>query len=140
MTPLIDIVFQLLIFFICASTGHLREFLLPVDFGAGAVIEATELPPQPLGEVWVRLEREGGQTVVTIEGTRYPDWERVRAVLVGLGEITAEIPVILDIGDQVPMGDVIRIDDLCRAARFETVSFAADAPPVAAPTADAAAP
>ncbi len=30
------------------------------------------------------------------------------------------------VAPQVPMGDVIRIDDLCRAAKFESVSFAAE--------------
>lgn len=34
MTPLIDVVFQLLIFFICTSTGHMKELLLPTDFRA----------------------------------------------------------------------------------------------------------
>ena len=31
MTPMIDIVFQLLIFFICASTGTVRDLLLETD-------------------------------------------------------------------------------------------------------------
>lgn len=128
MTPLIDIVFQLLIFFICASTGHLREFLLPIDFGSGAVIDAADPPPRPLGEVWIRLTREGEGTVVTIEGTRYPAWAAVQRLLMTLGETAAELPVILDISGDVPMGDVIRIDDYCRAARFESVSFATAAP------------
>ncbi|OYW18094.1 MAG: hypothetical protein B7Z55_11290 [Planctomycetales bacterium 12-60-4] len=86
MTPLIDIVFQLLIFFICASTGHLREFLLRVDFSAGATTDAVPPQVQPLGEVWIRLIREGDRTTVAIEGTRYPDWDRVRAILRELGK------------------------------------------------------
>ena len=31
MTPLIDVVFLLLIFFVCASTGQIRESLLPTN-------------------------------------------------------------------------------------------------------------
>ena len=52
MTPLIDVVFQLLIFFICASTGRLRELLLPTDFAAGALgDQAAKSVERPLGEV-----------------------------------------------------------------------------------------
>lgn len=125
MTPMIDIVFQLLIFFMCASIGHQREWLLPVDFGAGALTQAAELQERPLGEVWVKLQREGDRTTITIEGTRYTEWKPVRQVLLTLGETAADIPVILDIAPEVPMEDVIRVDDLCRAAKFQTVSFAA---------------
>lgn len=35
MTPMIDIVFQLLIFFICASTGTVRDLLLQTDLAPG---------------------------------------------------------------------------------------------------------
>ncbi len=126
MTPLIDIVFQLLIFFICASIGHVREWVLPVDFGAGSLVEATQPRDKPLGEVWIRLTREEGQTIVTIEGTAYPDWAEVDRMLAALAETAADIPVILDIAGDVPMADVIRLDDLCRAAKFRSVSFAAN--------------
>lgn len=133
MTPLIDIVFQLLIFFICASTGHLREWVLPVDFGAGVSVESAEPQEKPLGEVWIRLTRETGETQIVIEGTTYREWGPVQQVLRALGETAAEIPVILDIAPEVEMGDVIRLDDLCRAAKFQSVSFAAAAPEEPAP-------
>lgn len=129
MTPLIDVVFQLLIFFMCASVGHLREWLLPIDFGSGTGVEAAVPVEKPLGEVWIRLDSRAGQTVVNIAGTDYPDWSQVALVLKTLGETAAEIPVILEISPEVPMGDVIRVDDLCRLARFESVSFAAEALP-----------
>ena len=135
MTPLIDIVFQLLIFFICASTGHLREWVLPVDFGAGVSIESADPQEKPLGEVWIRLTREAGETQISIEGTTYREWAPVQQVLRALGETAADIPVILDIAPEVEMGDVIRLDDLCRAARFQSVSFAAEAPAGTSPAA-----
>jgi len=129
MTPLIDVVFQLLIFFMCASVGHIREWLLPIDFGSGTGAAAAIPVEKPLGEVWIRLEQRAGETVVNIAGTDYPDWSQVAVVLRTLGETATEIPVILEIGPEVPMGDVIRVDDLCRISRFASVSFAADAIP-----------
>jgi biopolymer transport protein ExbD len=126
MTPLIDVVFQLLIFFICASTGHLREQLLPADFGAGAIEQPVAPIEKPLGEVWIRLTWDGARMVPTIEGTAYPDAARFRGVLWTLAETAADIPVILEINGQVPIGDMIEVYDLCRAAGFQSLSFAAN--------------
>ncbi|MBI1345006.1 hypothetical protein GC163_01815 [bacterium] len=132
MTPLIDVVFQLLIFFMCASVGHIREWLMPFDFGAGTGIQSAMPVEKPLGDVWIRLSRRNDQTLVNIAGTDYPEWAAVAAVLQALGETAAEIPVILDIAPNVPMQDVIRVDDLCRRAKFESVSFAAGESPQSA--------
>lgn len=126
MTPLIDVVFQLLIFFICASTGHLREQLLPADFGAGAIEQAQQPREKPLGEVWIRLTWDGERMVPVVERTPYPDESRFREMLQTLSQAAADIPVILQIDGAVPVGDVIRVYDSCRAAGFQSLSFAAD--------------
>lgn len=82
MTPMIDIVFQLLIFFICASTGTVRDLLLQTDLAPGAV-EAAVSPPaeKPLGEVWLKLERRGEATVSVLEGADYPEFGPLLEVL-----------------------------------------------------------
>lgn len=124
MTPLIDVVFQLLVFFICATTGHIRELLLPADLSAGAGAASSAEFEKPLGEVWIRLRREQETTVVQIEGADYrsaEDWSRV---LKGLSAAAPEIPVYLAVEGQVPWGDVVQVYDLCRAEGFQTISFA----------------
>lgn len=128
MTPLIDVVFQLLIFFICASTGHMRELLLRADLHSGAV-GAASAPDQelPLGEVWIRLKRTADKTAVFLEGREFTDLNELDSTLRSLAAAAVEIPVILDIADDVPLGDVIHVYDRCRAARFRSVNFAADA-------------
>ncbi len=125
MTPLIDVVFQLLIFFICASTGHMKELLLPTDFRAGAVGAAT-LPEleQPLGEVSIRLKRVDEVTVAFLEGREFPDLEQLGATLRALANAATDIPVTLEIGSEVTMGDVIYVYDVCRSAKFQSVNFA----------------
>lgn len=129
MTPLIDVVFQLLIFFICASTGHLRELLLPTDFAAGAVGEQTAVAVEkPLGEVWVRLSRDRDETVMRVESLEFRDLPKLEQALRSLALAAVEIPVILDIDGAVPLGDAIGVYDACRAAGFRSISFAADAP------------
>jgi biopolymer transport protein ExbD len=127
MTPLIDIVFQLLIFFVCASTGHLREFLLPTDLaGGGTQTEAPQRPDAPVSQVWIRLKIDGDATVTEIEGTTYERGDDVRSVLRALAEAASDVPLILDIAGDVPLGDVIELVDLCRSSGFQSINFAAE--------------
>jgi len=128
MTPLIDIVFQLLIFFVCASTGHLREFLLPTDLaGGGTQAQAPAKPEAPVSQVWIRLRLDGDETVTEVEGTDYRAGDgQLRLVLFALADAARDVPLILDIAGDVPLGSVVGIIDLCRAGGFESINFAAE--------------
>ena len=131
MTPMIDVVFLLLVFFVCAAAGQVRETILATEFGAGSEEspETVEEPP-PLDDVTLILTREStGQTVTTLKGREYTDHAELRTNLVAIAELAPEIPVILDISGDVPFGDVIQVYDTCRAARFETINFATEALP-----------
>lgn len=133
MTPMIDIVFLLLIFFVVSASGQLREALLPTELAAQGAVES-DLPPQPeespTVDVWLKLDRspETGQTVVDMNGTLYTDLELLKAQLRALAELGPDNPVILDIAQNVPLGDVVDVYDTCQAAGFESVNFAADPP------------
>ncbi len=130
MTPMIDVIFQLLIFFVCASAGQTVESLLPTELAAGSVEAAAPvIVERPFGEVWLRLRRrmvEGTDdvTVVELNDREYSDEPSLRTTLLALAETTPEIPVILDIDGPVPLGDVVRVYDACQAAQFRQVSFA----------------
>jgi biopolymer transport protein ExbD len=129
MTPMIDVVFLLLIFFVCASIGQIRESTLPTPLAAGSIeaADATEAL-KPLGEVWVRLTSRGaGEEAVTtaeVNNQLYEDWDRLRGTLRELANVAPEIPVILDIGQSVPVGDFVDIYDTCRSAGFDNIQFA----------------
>src|SRR5258708_3602882 len=115
MTPLIDVVFQLLIFFICASTGHLREMLLPTDFAAGSIGDkAPRQIEKPLGEVRIKLRREIDATIYQVEGMEFRELDRLEGMLRSLAETAIEIPVILEIAGDVPLGDAVSVYDACR--------------------------
>ncbi len=130
MTPMIDVIFQLLIFFVCASAGQTVESLLPTELAAGSVEAAAPvIVERPFGEVWLRLHRrtvEGADdvTVVELNDREYSDEPSLRTTLLALAETTPEIPVILDIDGPVPLGDVVRVYDACQSAQFRQVSFA----------------
>jgi biopolymer transport protein ExbD len=137
MTPMIDVVFQLLIFFVIASTGQIAESLLPTQLPAEGAV--TSLTPRTERESWadevfVQLTRDDrDRTLADLNGTVYDDLERLTVVLSALAEISRENPIILQIDAAVPLGDVIRIYDACRSAGFESINFAADPDAIPAP-------
>jgi biopolymer transport protein ExbD len=136
MTPMIDVVFLLLIFFLLTSTFQASEELLPTHLPQTGAVEAQiDVPPevQDLEQIVIDL-RWPGRLVVELNGGRYEDLQRVRAVLVGtdgqpgLGALAPELPVILDVEDAVPLEYVVDVYDLCRLAGFEKVHFAVAGP------------
>ncbi len=131
MTPMIDVIFQLLIFFVCASAGQVQEAHLPTELAPGSVESLNPIIVEhPFGEVWLRLHQRAGeepnlkQTVVELNDREYSDDASLRQTLAVLAETTPEIPVILDIDGPVPLGDVVRVYDACQAANFQQISFA----------------
>ncbi|MDA0588977.1 MAG: biopolymer transporter ExbD [Planctomycetota bacterium] len=128
MTPMIDVVFLLLIFFVLASAGQVKESHLETPLSGGSV-ETTEKvdTPKPLGEVMIKLTINAatGRTVAELNDQRYDDWNELRGILRQLAAAAPEIPVTLDIAQGVPVGDFIDIYDTCRAANFDTVRWAA---------------
>lgn len=133
MTPMIDIVFLLLIFFVVSASGQIREALLPADLAASGAVNSEVLPPAPdtlTVEVWLKLSfhPDSNQTTVDMNGTQYNDLAVLKDQLRTLAEFGPENPVILDIAGNVPLRDVVDVYDTCQAAGFESVSFAADAP------------
>lgn len=132
MTPMIDVVFLLLIFLLCAANDQIQESLLPTDLAAGAIESTTvETPPKPLGEVWLYLRTDADNTtaIQVNEGGRiYRDFAELERQLNQLAAAAPEIPVILDIQPTVPLGDMIHVYDTARAAGFNSINFAIDRP------------
>jgi biopolymer transport protein ExbD len=129
MTPMIDIVFLLLIFFVVTASSQVREHLLPTALAESGVVEADVVPPEPdpfTVEVWLKLFVEEGRTIVDMNGTLYRDLEELKGQLRTLAELGPENPIILDIQPNVPLGDLVDVYDTCQAVGFESVSFAAD--------------
>jgi len=136
MTPLIDVVFLLLIFFVCASTDQVRESLLPTELAGGSIESpATNPGPRPLGEAWVRVlagdggGRGGEGPRIEVEGRSFAGPQRYQLLskfLKTLATAAPELPVILDIEPDVPLGEALAAYDAARAAEFDASHFAVD--------------
>lgn len=128
MTAMIDVVFLLLVFFVCAAVGQLKVTVLGTELGSGAIaspIESDAPPPPDLINLELR-QSPAGETITRLNEQEYTDQERLKQTLLGIAELAPDIPVVLDIGPDVPLGAMITVYDTCRAAAFEQIDFAVD--------------
>ena len=128
MTPMIDVIFQLLIFFICTSTFQMPEKLFPTPiqalFGnqASEQTQTFELPPeiQDFDEVVVLLHYENAPWW-EICGNRIETFSQLETMLRALAEECADVPLILDIDPNVPLENVIQLYSAAKRNGFEKI-------------------
>jgi biopolymer transport protein ExbD len=124
MTPMIDVVFQLLIFFMCATKfktmeGRVDAFL-PKDTG-NAPGRQTDF-----NSILVKIDKEGG---LTVNGTECADHRAFYDQLMRLKAIIADPKVILSPHLEVQHKFVMSALDVCRKSGLAEVAFRAPKPP-----------
>ena len=132
MTPMIDVVFLLLVFFICASVGSTADKLLPAELNgnssssmeaaASAEPEKWEHPP-----VQIRIEPSvagNNPIAVFLDEEPLPGINVLSQRLTLLGAADPSTRIILNVNDDVEVQQFILIYDLCQKLKFENVSFA----------------
>jgi biopolymer transport protein ExbD len=130
MTPMIDVIFLLLIFFVCTASFRLVEEILPTNMSLpGTVAAASPIDPQweDLDEIVVKILWRDGRPGWQINERDLDDLDEVRGVLQGAASVQIDLPVILDVEGEVPIENVIDVYDLCRQIGLETIRFAASA-------------
>jgi biopolymer transport protein ExbD len=128
MTPMIDVVFLLLIFFICTASFQIVEELLPTNLLVeGTTVEDVPVEELPLEQIVVRGMRNGAATMWQVNEGASVAREQISPLLRALAEIDRTLPVILDVGGTVPLGEMIDVYDECRAVGLEKIQFAASA-------------
>jgi biopolymer transport protein ExbD len=127
MTPMIDVVFQLMIFFICTASFQLSEELLPTSLAVtSGTSGAAPIETQPdLERIVVRGTYTDAKTHWVVNERPCDTPAEVGQVLRNVAEIDRELPVILDVAGEVPLGDMIDVYDFSRLAGFEKIQFAA---------------
>lgn len=124
MTPMIDVVFQLIIFFLWTSSFQPLEYLLPgqISLAVGTEsTEMTELPPPEMDfdELVIRVTNEAGTLSWQINELTVNSLMQLRQRLRQIGEISREMPVLLHPDGDVPLGDVMDVYDLARQEQFQ---------------------
>ncbi len=131
MTPMIDVVFLLLVFFVCASIGQTPDALLPAELLAGATetkvdVAAAQPDEWQSPEVRVRLlaPDADGHVAISINDRVVSGPKELAATLTRLAELDRGSRIILDIDDDVSVQQFIAVYDLCQALAFDVISFA----------------
>ncbi len=128
MTPMIDVIFLLLIFFVCTASFRAPEEVLPTRLslpGADRSELQIEAEMIDLEEIVVEVLWRDGRARWQINRRDYDQLADVRAVLEAVKNVQIDLPVILDVEPAVPMEDVIDVYDLCRQVGLEKIQFAA---------------
>ncbi len=129
MTPMIDVVFLLLIFFLWTSSFRLPEERLPSHLAekpltAGttdAVSEQVDFDP-----IVIRIGWQAEAPTWQIGDQWATSKTDVYAKLAEIARIKRDVPIIVDPGNDVPLGHIIDVYDITRRIGFATVQFAAD--------------
>jgi biopolymer transport protein ExbD len=133
LTPMIDCVFLLMVYFVWSSSFAIAEKSLPSELsvaeakGSGQPNE----PPPPeadFDDVVIRIATGATGPVWTVNDEPVASLAELRQVLATIADIKSDAPVILDAGGEVPLGDVIDVFDLSRIVGFEKIGFATSLP------------
>lgn len=128
MTPMIDVVFLLLVFFVWTASFQVVEYVLPSPISSQMGTEATNVenppPPKDFDDIVVRVLWENNQAVWTVNQQPVPSLDAVANQLTSLAELGTDATVILHPDPAVPLGFVIETYDVSQLSGFEKVSFA----------------
>mgnify|MGYP001973657567 FL=1 len=128
MTPMIDVVFLLLVFFVWTASFQVVEYLLPSELstllGNQAALE--EPPPEAdFEDVVIRIHWTGDQPGWTINDQQADSLAQLHQQLQSIAQVKQDAPVILHPDEEVPLGDVINVFDISRLIGFEKIQFVA---------------
>ncbi len=136
MTPMIDVVFLLLVFFICASVGGTADRLLPAEL-KGTTEAADPQEPAEDPDNWqhpaiqIRIEPEQDSVAVFLDEQRLAGPDMLKDRLQRLAAVDPESRIILNIHDEVRVQPFIDVYDLCQSLQFQNISFAVGQPAAA---------
>ena len=129
MTPMIDVVFMLLIFFVWTASFRAVELTLPSSLVTQSGGQGVESDPEleDLERIVVRIVWDGQRPGWTVNDVPANSLAAVRDRLGAVARIKQNLPVLLDPVAEIPLGHVIDVYDVARQAGFQNVQFATEA-------------
>ena len=129
MTPMIDVVFLLLIFFVCTASFQAIELILPSNLlvSSSSSLEVPLTPPEDLEEIVIEVLPASDQVAWTVNGQPCTTRDALRELLAAVASIDSSLPAIIDCDDRVPLAEAIATYDLARSVGLAKVQFAAEA-------------
>lgn len=132
MTPMIDVVFLLLVFFICASVGGTADQLLPAELrgteSSPDIAVPQEEPKWDHPAIQIRIEPGAEGMHILLDDQPLAGPEILTERLTQLAAVDPDSRIILNIHDEVQVQQFISVYDLCQSLKFQNISFAVTAP------------
>ena len=123
MTPMIDVVFLLLVFFLTTASFQRLEKLLPSSVSAqsesnlGQSQEAPPTPPQEdIHDCVIKIKRTGDGIEYQWNGLAVGSIQEIDQRLRGILKVRADVPIIVDPEDAILAGDALRVYDTAKRA------------------------
>lgn len=134
LTPMIDCVFLLMIYFIWSSSFAIVERTLPSQLsqqasGSGPGSSSAPPPEADFDKVIVRVLAGDSGPAWQVNGAPTGSLAELGQTLRSIARIKRDVPVVLDPLGEVPLGDAIDVFDLARLAGFQKIQFATGSPP-----------
>ena len=131
MTPMIDVVFLLLVFFVWTSSFEVPEFNLPSSIaetpqGGSEANTSAEPPQEVFDELVIKVGSENGISRIYLNGKLVSDTETLQSKLTEILSLGVQPPVIVDPDPQIQMSDAVEVYDVARLAGADRVLFAAE--------------
>ncbi len=132
MTPMIDVVFLLLVFFIWTASFAIPEESLSGSISAPAVgggepIDEPVSPVDDFDQVVLRVVQGSDGARWLLNDQVIVDEVTLKTRLAAIAAVRREAPLILHPDSDVVLGDVIQAYDIARTVGFEAIQFATPA-------------
>ncbi|MEM8736078.1 MAG: biopolymer transporter ExbD [Planctomycetota bacterium] len=130
MTPMIDVIFLLLVFFLATSSFQLVEYLMPSGVSEQAEPKGnSEQPPteptdDAIDQIIVKLQQRDGKTIAILNDVVLPELRALETRLKNIASTKADVPVIIDPEGDVLAAAVIQAYDWARASGLSRVYLA----------------
>lgn len=133
MTPMIDVVFLLLVFFVWTASFQVVEHILPSSVSAASGNQSSDVerdptPDEDFDPIIVRVTWLNDQPNWKFNDLPVNNLEELQKKMQQLAALRADAAVILHPDQEVPLGHVIDVFDIARGAGFDQVQFAASEP------------
>lgn len=129
MTPMIDVVFLLLVFFVWTASLGVAERLLPSEVAAASGMGGeSEADPElvDFDQVVVRILWTANAAQWSMNDRQIADLSELQMALNSIASIKSDLPVVVDPQSEVPLGHVIDVYDISRRCGFSKVHFTAE--------------
>ena len=123
---MIDVIFLLLIFFVCTANFERLEALLATELAASGVtgsVSVTQPEILNLDHARIMISYKNNQPAWQVEGRDCRSLRDLQAVLVQIARAKDDFPLVISCDENVPVEFWLDVIDACRQVGLTNISF-----------------